>query len=306
EEHVGSGGRGGGTNMKQENDGQDEDDDNASRENLNLQVDDEGVSPEPRASTSSSKNENDQNKMNSSSEYYRAPSFDIFAAGLVFLEILTGRKTDQILRIREWSTILLGRGPSRMSTEEEEKINERKRRRLEHQYKTSFSPLEFEQALQAHRFTDNCIRPVQQCSDAEFAALLQHLDISGEGLPDPLARDLLRRMLMWDPARRISAPEALRHPWFLERKEARLIPEGVDGVVGGEQEGGGGADEESRAGAAYGREGDAARGDTIRASEEVEQVEETTDILGAQEHVRGSRTSLLLGSFQAQGRRPSQ
>jgi serine/threonine protein kinase len=53
-----------------------------------------------------------------------------------------------------------------------------------------------------------------QCGDAEVAATLQQRDPQGFGLPDDEGRELLRRMLAWEPSDRISAKEALHHPYL--------------------------------------------------------------------------------------------
>eukprot|EP00392_Amoebophrya_sp_AT5.2_P018733 g19350.t1 len=84
-------------------------------------------------------------------------AFDIFAAGLVFLEIVTGRKAEEILQVRE--VVPPGfTATTHHSTPDQ--LNQRKRRRLEMKYhQFGFSPVEIENALRAHAFTDNCIRP---------------------------------------------------------------------------------------------------------------------------------------------------
>jgi serine/threonine protein kinase len=45
------------------------------------------------------------------------------------------------------------------------------------------------------------------------------LAASVKGL-DPLGADLMARMLAWEPGRRISAKEALQHPYFNDLNEA--------------------------------------------------------------------------------------
>ncbi|PHJ24743.1 cmgc cdk protein kinase [Cystoisospora suis] len=52
------------------------------------------------------------------------------------------------------------------------------------------------------------------CDDKLFARLLRERDKANVGLPNALARDLLRKLLAFDPQERISAEEAVRHPWF--------------------------------------------------------------------------------------------
>ncbi|CAE8631033.1 unnamed protein product [Polarella glacialis] len=52
------------------------------------------------------------------------------------------------------------------------------------------------------------------CSDEDFAEKLRQRDEAGIGLPSAEGRDLLRRLLRWEPQDRISAQEALAHPWF--------------------------------------------------------------------------------------------
>lgn len=54
----------------------------------------------------------------------------------------------------------------------------------------------------------------QKCSGAEFAERLRQQDAAGVGLPNAAGRDLLRRLLQWDPNERIQAQDALKHPWF--------------------------------------------------------------------------------------------
>ncbi|SCO74002.1 serine/threonine protein kinase, putative [Plasmodium vivax] len=54
------------------------------------------------------------------------------------------------------------------------------------------------------------------CDDEQFQRILQERDPSGVGLPNANARNLLRRLLTFDYATRITAEEALNHPWFAE------------------------------------------------------------------------------------------
>ena len=56
------------------------------------------------------------------------------------------------------------------------------------------------------------------CGDAEMASSLQQRDPHGVGLPSASGRDLLRRLLAWEPTERIMASEALEHP-FLQPSE---------------------------------------------------------------------------------------
>ncbi|CAJ1387519.1 unnamed protein product [Effrenium voratum] len=53
-----------------------------------------------------------------------------------------------------------------------------------------------------------------ECSDAEFAERLRQQDAAGVGLASAAGRDLLRRLLRWNPEERIPAQDALKHPWF--------------------------------------------------------------------------------------------
>ena len=52
------------------------------------------------------------------------------------------------------------------------------------------------------------------CGDAEVEATLQQRDPQGVGLPSAVGRELLRRLLAWSPHDRITAHEALLHPYF--------------------------------------------------------------------------------------------
>ncbi|EUD67692.1 CMGC/CDK protein kinase [Plasmodium inui San Antonio 1] len=54
------------------------------------------------------------------------------------------------------------------------------------------------------------------CDDEQFQRILKERDPSGVGLPNANARDLLRRLLTFDYSKRITAEEALNHPWFTE------------------------------------------------------------------------------------------
>ena len=52
------------------------------------------------------------------------------------------------------------------------------------------------------------------CGDAEVEAALQQRDPQGVGLPSAAGRQLLLRLLAWSPHDRITAQEALLHPYF--------------------------------------------------------------------------------------------
>jgi serine/threonine protein kinase len=52
------------------------------------------------------------------------------------------------------------------------------------------------------------------CGDAEVEATLQQRDPQGVGLPSATGRQLLLRLLAWSPDDRITAQEALLHPYF--------------------------------------------------------------------------------------------
>ncbi|CAK9082942.1 unnamed protein product [Durusdinium trenchii] len=47
-----------------------------------------------------------------------------------------------------------------------------------------------------------------------FDCSTRRQDAAGVGLPNAAGRDLLRRLLSWDPNERIQAQDALKHPWF--------------------------------------------------------------------------------------------
>ena len=148
--------------------------------------------------------------------YFRGPAYDIFGAGLCFLEIVTGRPSSEIFQIRQDPTTPRQTGPQPFSSTGFLHHDPRKQRLLHLRYtQMGYSDLEIRSALKVHSFMDSCVRPATtSCSDDVFRDLLEALDLAGEGLPDPLARDLLRRMLQWEPESRISAPAALQHPWF--------------------------------------------------------------------------------------------
>ncbi|SBT78041.1 serine/threonine protein kinase, putative [Plasmodium ovale] len=69
---------------------------------------------------------------------------------------------------------------------------------------------DFNQKMERNNFYKN------NCNDEQFEQILQQRDPSGVGLPDPNARDLLKRLLDFDYATRITAQQALQHPWFVE------------------------------------------------------------------------------------------
>ena len=52
------------------------------------------------------------------------------------------------------------------------------------------------------------------CGDAQVEATLQQRDPQGIGLPSAAGRELLLRLLVWSPDDRITAQEALLHPYF--------------------------------------------------------------------------------------------
>lgn len=56
-----------------------------------------------------------------------------------------------------------------------------------------------------------------------FVYLLQ---ISDEAL------DLLQKLLLKDPKKRISAREALKHPYFVEKTDLDKMPSAMDTIVG--------------------------------------------------------------------------
>lgn len=60
----------------------------------------------------------------------------------------------------------------------------------------------------------------EDCNDALFAEALKARDVAGIGIPNPLARDLLRKLLAYDPQERLTAEAALQHPWFAVSPEA--------------------------------------------------------------------------------------
>lgn len=61
----------------------------------------------------------------------------------------------------------------------------------------------------------------QQCTDDEFAEVLRKRDVAGVGFASTQGRDLLRRLLEWSPTRRVTARDALNHPWF---RDAATLP----------------------------------------------------------------------------------
>ncbi|CAC9699010.1 serine/threonine protein kinase, putative [Plasmodium sp. DRC-Itaito] len=60
------------------------------------------------------------------------------------------------------------------------------------------------------------ILPNYTCDDEKFQKILKDRDPSGVGLPNKNARDLLRQLLNFDYESRITAEQALNHPWFQE------------------------------------------------------------------------------------------
>ncbi|KAL8273296.1 hypothetical protein Esti_002797 [Eimeria stiedai] len=80
-----------------------------------------------------------------------------------------------------------------------------------------FSSAEEEEALRhqtvpSHHHSD--------CNDTLFAEILKARDAAGVGVPNPLARDLLRKLLAYDPQERLTAEAALQHPWFAVASQA--------------------------------------------------------------------------------------
>lgn len=71
-----------------------------------------------------------------------------------------------------------------------------------------------------HSKTSSSDHEPGECGDAEVAATLRQRDPHGVGLPDEAGRDLLRRMLTWEPDKRITAQEALEHPYMTRSTRA--------------------------------------------------------------------------------------
>jgi hypothetical protein len=61
---------------------------------------------------------------------------------------------------------------------------------------------------------------------------------------DPLAIDLLDRMLQFDPRKRIDVNEALKHPWLAQLHDEAAEPSAGGAARGGGGGGGPGADAE--------------------------------------------------------------
>ncbi|GAW82180.1 protein kinase [Plasmodium gonderi] len=87
---------------------------------------------------------------------------------------------------------------------------------LRDKQKRKFTDVGADTAVDVGTDTDKHIFLNNSCDDEKFQKILQDRDPSGVGLPNANARNLLRRLLTFDYATRISAEEALRHPWFFE------------------------------------------------------------------------------------------
>lgn len=54
----------------------------------------------------------------------------------------------------------------------------------------------------------------ERCTDEDFARILRKRDLASRGFQEAHGRDLLRRLLSWDPEDRILAKDALAHKWM--------------------------------------------------------------------------------------------
>ncbi|KAL8452301.1 hypothetical protein Emag_002420 [Eimeria magna] len=70
--------------------------------------------------------------------------------------------------------------------------------------------------------TPTPLEPLEGRRGKRFAEILKARDAAGVGVPNPLARDLLRKLLAYDPQERLTAEAALQHPWFAVAPEAAV------------------------------------------------------------------------------------
>ncbi|CRG95099.1 serine/threonine protein kinase, putative [Plasmodium gallinaceum] len=85
-------------------------------------------------------------------------------------------------------------------------------------FKKEYHPVDIIYKNMSHIFNEskNNFFNNNTCNDEQFQKILQERDPSGIGLPNKNARNLLRQLLQFDYTNRITAQEALNHPWFLE------------------------------------------------------------------------------------------
>jgi serine/threonine protein kinase len=68
----------------------------------------------------------------------------------------------------------------------------------------------------------------RRCSDASVQTLLRTYDPTGDGAPSLLALRLLRRLLAWAPADRITPSDALKHAYFRSISSGAGDADGID------------------------------------------------------------------------------
>lgn len=167
---------------------------------------------------------------------WRPTSYDQWSFGVLLLELILGQRDIFQVDTRRWLRLEFEARQSHSSSNavNRERFASRLQQHGQHLQglldlclapRTAPSNADLAWYFSAESWTGQLERrgaPGQHCTDEEFAEALRKRDAAGIGLPDAAGRDLLRRLMDWSPEQRITAREALAHPWFDD--SARLPP----------------------------------------------------------------------------------
>merc|ERR1719158_923222 len=126
-------------------------------------------------------------------DFNRSCAYDMWSLGALVLEMILGRPVSELFAVTSNRVFAKMERDARNQGEDEETIN--MRRRL--------------QGMRDFYLENGCI------TGEAFLLLLHERDYAN-GFIDPDTVSFLCQLLQWNPSERISAEDALRHPWLLE------------------------------------------------------------------------------------------